>query len=456
MVPYLSISSFIHSVKHRHSFYATIKIVDPRTGLFFIPSARRYGMSTSAHEHVELTKDERQDKLRVRTVLLVMGIVLLALNLRACITAVGPLVPAIRGTTGLSNVLAGLLTALPLLTFGAISPLAPRLARRWGMEAMLLASLVGLTAGILLRSLPSPGLLFLGTALLGAAIAISNVLLPALIKRDFPRHIGLMTGIYSTLLGVSGALADGVSIPLAQGARLGWDGSLGFWALPAALTALIWLPLLRTQTRPDAAQASGMPGRRLWRSPLAWQVTFFMGLQSLAFYIVVAWFPVIFQSKGLSASTAGWMLSLVQFVGVLGSFLTPLLAARMRSQRVLVAAVVLLSLVAYAGILSSANGLILLWCVLLGLALGAYLSLALLFFILRTPDTRTASDLSGMAQSIGYLLAATGPLLFGWLHDLTNDWTVPLLALCGITLVLLAIGMGAGRNKIVTLKMGEE
>ncbi len=413
-------------------------------------------MSTRAHEHVELNRGERQDKRRVRTFLLVAGIVLLALNLRACITAVGPLIPAIRGTTGLSNVLAGLLTALPLLAFGAISPLAPRLARRWGMEAMLLASLAGLVVGILLRSLPLLSLLFLGTALLGAAIAISNVLLPALIKRDFPRQIGLMTGIYSTLLGVSGALADGVSIPLEQGTKLGWTGSLGFWALPAALTALIWLPLVRAHTRPEATQTGGMPGRRLWRSPLAWQVTFFMGLQSLAFYIVVTWFPVIFQSKGLSASAAGWMLSLVQFVGVLGSFLTPLLAARMKSQRVLVAAVVLLSLIAYAGILSSTNSLILLWCVLLGLALGAYLSLALLFFILRTPDTRAAAELSGMAQSIGYLLAATGPLLFGWLHDLTHAWTVSMLTLCGITLVLLAVGMGASRNKVVTLKMGEE
>lgn len=403
-------------------------------------------MSTRAHEHLELSRDEQRGNVRARTILLVAGIILLAINLRACITAVGPLTPSIRAATGLSNVLAGLLTALPLLAFGAFSPLAPRLARRWGIEAMLLVSLVGLTAGILLRSLPSLSLLFLGTALLGASIAISNVLLPALIKRDFPQRVGLMTGIYSTLLGISGAIADGVSIPLAQGTHLGWAGSLGFWALPSALTALIWLPLLRAHTRSDAVQVNGVPGRRLWRSSLAWQVTFFMGLQSLAFYVAVAWFPVIFQNKGLSASAAGWMLSLLQFVGVLSSFLTPLLAARMKNQRVLVAAIVLLGIIACAGVMSSANSLIFLWCILLGLAQGAYLSLALLFFILRTSDARTAADLSGMAQSIGYLLAATGPLLFGWLHDLTHNWTVPLLALIGIMLVLLIVGMGAGRD----------
>src|SRR5581483_5571787 len=323
-------------------------------------------MSTRAHEHVELNRGERQDKRRVRTFLLVAGIVLLALNLRACITAVGPLIPAIRGTTGLSNVLAGLLTALPLLAFGAISPLAPRLARRWGMEAMLLTSLAGLVVGILLRSLPALSLLFLGTALMGAAIAISNVLLPSLIKRDFPRQIGLMTALYSTLVSASGALADGVSIPLAQNAGLGWRGSLAFWALPALLTALLWLPLLRSRAKKETrVQArSAHIGRSVWRSPLAWQVTLYMGLQSWTFYIVVAWFPAIFAGHGLSPANAGWLLALLQFAGVLGSFIAPQIAGRMRSQRLLVAGTILLALIAYAGILGGAFGLIILWCLL--------------------------------------------------------------------------------------------
>lgn len=411
-------------------------------------------MSIEAHVQTETKSSEQQRQSRFKTVLLVVGIVLLAANLRACITAVGPLVGELRAGTGLSNTLTGLITALPLLAFAAFSPLAPRLGRRWSMEVVLLVSLLGLTAGIALRSVPVVSMLFLGTALLGAAIALSNVLLPALIKRDFPAHIGLMTGLYSTLIGVGGAIADGVSIPLAQGAGLGWRGSLLFWALPAALTALLWLPLLRF--RPRAAlsqtQAQGSAHRGLWRSPLAWQVTLYMGLQSLTFYIAIAWFPVILQNEGLSAASAGWMLSLVQFVGVAGSFLAPLLAARMRNQRILVAGTILLCLIAYAGILSDTPHLIILWCICLGLAQGAYLSLALMFFILRTPDARSASELSGMAQSIGYLLAALGPLLFGWLHDLTHAWTVPLLALMLVTLVLFGVGMGAGRDVVVELQ----
>ena len=412
-------------------------------------------MSTETSAQTEAAVNERQGQARVRTILLVVGIVLLALNLRACITAVGPLVGEIRAGTGLSNTLIGLMTALPLLAFAAFSPLAPRLGRRWGMELILLVSLLVLTAGIALRSVPLVSMLFLGTALLGAAIALGNVLLPALIKRDFPAHIGLMTGLYSMLIGAGGALADGVSIPLAQGAGLGWRGSLFFWTLPAALTALLWLPLLRFRSRTTVSQARISAPRGLWRSPLAWQVTLFMGLQSLTFYIAIAWFPVILQNEGLSATSAGWMLSLVQFVGVAGSFLTPLLAARMRGQRSLVAVNILLGLLSYVGILSDTPHLILLWCICLGLAQGAYLSLALMFFILRTPDTRAASELSGMAQSIGYLLAAFGPLLFGWLHDLTQAWTIPLLALMLITLALFAVGMGAGRDVVVELQTTE-
>jgi CP family cyanate transporter-like MFS transporter len=408
-------------------------------------------MGTKASERIEFPIDEQTGHARFKLLLLCAGIVLLALNLRPSITGVGPLTSAIQSATDLSNVLIGLLTALPLIAFGIFSPLAPRLSRRWGTEWMLLVSLLGLAAGIVLRSLPQTGLLFLGTALLGAAIAISNVLLPSLIKRDFPRQVGLLTGVYSTLIGVGGALGDGVSIPLAQSANLGWRGSLAFWALPAALTALIWLPLLRSHTRSNDTQANTSV-RGLWRSALAWQVTFFMGLQSLGFYIVIAWFPVIFHNDGLNAADAGWMLSLLQFAGVLSSFLTPVLAGRMRSQRGLVAFAVLMSIISYAGILNGATELIALWCILLGLAQGAYLSLALLFFILRTPDTHSAAALSGMAQAVGYLLAAGGPLLFGWLHDLSGGWSIPLLALILVSLILFAVGIGAGRAATVRLR----
>ena len=405
-----------------------------------------------------ISPEQNQHQSPRKTVLLLLAIIFLALNLRACITGVGPLVGVIRAATGLSSTLAGLLTTLPLIAFGAISPLVPRLARKWGLESMLIVSLLGLIVGVLLRSLPGISLLFLGTALLGAAIAISNVLLPGLIKRDFPRQIGLMTAIYSTLVSASGALADGVSIPLAQNTGLAWRGSLAFWALPAALTMLLWFPLWRVRPRLSASTQfkNRAMARSVWRAPLAWQVTLVMGLQSWTFYIVIAWFPALFADHGLSPTSAGLLLALLQLSGVLGSFFAPQLAGRMRGQRLLVVVTIFLALIAYVGILTNTFSLIVLWCLLLGLAQGAYLGLALLFFILRTPDASSAAELSGMAQSIGYLLAATGPLLFGWLHDLTNNWTWPLLVLAAVTLLLLGIGLGAGRNTVIALPRADQ
>lgn len=392
-----------------------------------------------------------QGRTRLRSVLLIVGIVLLAANLRASITAVGPLVGMLRAQTGLSSVLVGLLSTLPLLAFAVFSPLAPLLGARWGLERVLLGSLILLTVGILLRSLPVLGLLFVGTTILGAAIALGNVLLAGLIKQVFPQLVGPMTALYSTVMGVGGALAAGISIPLAQQVGLGWRGSLICWAIPAAVAAGFWLCIQRSHDEPATTRAATISGQQLWRSPLAWQVTLFMGLQSLNFYIAITWFPAIFQSKGMEATSAGWMISLMQVFGVVGSFLTPLFAGRLRSQRLPIAIAIVLGLISYVGLLTSPTALIPLWCILLGLAQGAYLSLALLFFILRTRDNLTATQLSGMAQSIGYLLAAFGPLLFGALHDLTHSWTLPLVVLIFTTLVLFSVGMGVGRDVTVNV-----
>jgi MFS transporter, CP family, cyanate transporter len=399
-------------------------------------------MQTDIKEQQEL-----QGRSRLKSIFLITGIVLLAVNLRASITAIGPLIGEIRASTGISSFLSGLITTLPLLAFSFLSTWAPRLARRWGIEMALLGSLVVLVVGIVLRAVPVVSLLFVGTALLGMAIALGNVLLPGLIKRDFPLQVGLMTGVYTTVMGLGAALASGVSVPLAQG--LGWRGSLLFWALPAAIALLVWLLLLLVFHNQRPIQMSEVSGHGLWRSPLAWQVTLFMGLQSLAYYIMVAWLPAILYSRGINLVTAGWMFSLQQFVSVLSSFFVSLLAGRFRSQRVLVVLTVLLCLIAYAGFLSGVNELLPLWCMLLGLGQGACLSLALMFFVLRTSNARSAAELSGMAQSIGYFLAALGPILFGALHDLTHGWTIPLAVLIVVTLILLGMGLGAGRDVVV-------
>jgi len=388
---------------------------------------------------------------RFRVVLLALSIVFVSANLRPALTSVAPLIGEIRDGAGLSNGSAGLLTTLPLLAFGVLSPVAPRLARRFGMERVLLGSLLVLAAGILLRSAGLDAALFLGSTVLGAAIAVGNVLLPGLVKRDFPEHAGLMTSVYSTALGVSATLAAGVSLPIAQYA--GWRGSLALWSLPALVAALAWVPRLRDDHHDDATTYR-LGG--LWRSSLAWQVTLFMGLQSLAYYVTLTWLPEILRAAGMSASRAGWMLALAQAVAIVSMFFAPVLAGRRTSQRGIVVGAVALNGAGILGLLVAPDTANVLWIVLLGLGQGACFSLALTFFALRAPDPEHSAALSGMAQSVGYLFAAFGPALFGVLRDATHAWKVPLALLLVVVVCLLISGLGAARDAHVGVPSPEE
>ena len=390
--------------------------------------------------------DQRR-RLRGRGVLLVVGIVLLAVNLRPALTGLTPLIGQIRADTGISYGVAGLLTALPLLAMGLLSPIASLLAHRFGMERVLLASMLVLAAGILLRSAGAVTALFLGTAVLGAAIAIGNVLLPGLVKREFPERVGLMTSTYSTALAVSAAIAAGASFPLADQVGIGWRASLGSWALLALVAAVAWLPQMRSARPTNASPADSQGVNGPWRSALAWQVTLFMGLQSLGYYVVLTWLPEILQEQaGISASLAGWMLALAQAVGIASIFLAPVLAGMRPSQHGVVVVAVALTGAGALGLLIAAETATALWVVLLGLGQGACFSLALTFFALRAPDSEHAAALSGMAQSVGYLLAAVGPFLFGLLRDTTHAWTVPLALLFAVAVCLLLTGLGAARD----------
>lgn len=366
----------------------------------------------------------------------------MAANLRPTITGVGPLVSAIVRGTGISSGLAGILTTLPLLAFGLISPLAPRWARRLGLERTLYVGLLVLLAGTVVRSLGPAWMLLAGMFLVGAGVAIGNVLLPSLVKRDFPDKIGVMTGVYTTVMNVFAGLASGLSVPLARQMGFGWRGSLMSWAVLTVIALAIWLPHLRQRHVPDVSTPAG-----LWRSPIAWQITLFMGLQSFLFYVNVAWLPTLLHDRGLSLALSGWMVSLMQIVSLPATFVMPILAGRQREQKNLVAAVGLLFFMGYAGLLlTHGPALSILWIILIGFGAGASISLALAFFSLRTHNHHQAGQISGMAQSIGYFLAAVGPISVGLLHSASGAWTSPLILLVIVTLLMSVFGWGAGRN----------
>lgn len=379
----------------------------------------------------------------IRQGLLLAGIVLIAVNLRPSLAAVGPLVAEIRAATGLSHAALGLLTTLPLLAFGCVSALTPVVTRRLGIEGALAMALVLLGLGTAVRVSPSVTLLFAGTAVLGVGIALGNVLLPALVKRDFAEHSGPLTSLYSSAMGLGAALAAGVAVPLAS--QVGWRESLGAWAILAGIALAVWLPQLRRRTIPQQRASVLASLRDLGRSRLAWQVAVFMGLQSLTFYVMLAWLPDLLQSRGLGAEEAGWMLALSQATGIVGTALVPLWAGRLADQRRIIWTLAAIEAVAIVGLLSPTPSLAMVWVSLLGFVLGGSFGLALLLLVLRAADAETATALSGLAQSVGYLIAATGPTLFGFLHDLTHGWTVPLLSLFAVLAAKIVAGLGASK-----------
>lgn len=380
--------------------------------------------------------------------LLVLGIIFIAAALRAPFTSVGPLVTMIQDDLGLSNTVAGAITTLPLLAFAILSPFAPKLARRFGMANVLLLAMVMLAIGILIRSSSGTGMLFTGTAILGLSIAVCNVLLPGLIKGKFPRKIGLMTGVYSVSMNLCAATASAISVPLASNAGFGWRGTLAIWFMIATLATLFWIPQMRKLDQDSGGKRVVTTGN-IWRSSLAWKVTMFMGLQSLLYYVFIAWFSVLLGERGMTSTHAGWILSLMQLAQLPFTFFVPLWAGKMKNQRILVVITATLYFIGISGIWLGSSALMVLWAICFGIAGGFAFGLAMMFFSLRTRSTHEAAELSGMAQSVGYVLAAMGPALFGLLHDVTGSWSVPLILLLGASVLLLVVGLGAGNDRYV-------
>jgi CP family cyanate transporter-like MFS transporter len=415
------------------------------------------------------------------TGLLIVGILALAANMRAAITSLPPVFPQLHGTLHLSTAGQAVLAAIPVLCFGIFSGSGAPLARRYGEERVLGAALVTLAVGLLVRAVAPSALLFPGTIIAGGSIALLNVLTPSLVKRRQPERAGLLIGLYLLSLSVGAVVASEIAVPVFQ-ATGGGAGSirltLGLWAVPALLAAALWSPQLRSRTLPGPAAAPGPPaepggaaepatalppvifpadparppGRApaaLRSSALAWQVTAFMGLQSLSYYATLSWFPTLFQDRGASAVHAGTLLAIMGAGNAVTALGVPALAHRLKDQRLLSAVWMVVTAAGLVGSAFGPLGAAAAFMLLLGFGQGASLGLGIFYTVARAPDPITSASLSGFAQSIGYLVASTGPLLLGFLHTATGGWAIPVWVLLGVVALQLVSGWLAGRDATV-------
>lgn len=394
----------------------------------------------------------QQERSNLQYWFIFIGIMIVGANLRAPLTSVGTVISFIREDLHLSHTVAGLITTLPLLAFALVSPFAPKLSEKFGMERTIFYSLLVLFTGIVLRSLFGVGILFFGTLLIGLAIAIGNVLIPVIIKLNFPFRVGIVMGFYAVGMNVFGALGSGITVPLMKFRDFGWEGSLQIWAVLVLLAIILWVPQLKGQ-REDLEVAklkkSNLP---IWKSKLAWYITIFMGLQSLMFYTLITWLPDILSLHGYEPEAAGWLLFLMQVALIPITFIVPIIAERMNDQRLLGVIVASFFILSVVIIMSGVKVLVPIAMIMLGMACGSAFSLCMMLFSLRTSNGVEAAKMSGMAQSFGYLLAATGPAIFGGLHDVTGGWNAPLILLIVAGLIMMFTAFESGKDRVISVE----
>lgn len=379
-------------------------------------------------------------------VMLGASLVLVALNLRPLFASLGSLLPEVSQAFNFSSSTASAITTVPVLCLGLFAPLSPALARRFGAERLIFWLMLVLAAGTALRATEAVPGLFAGTILAGASIAIINVLLPGLIKRDFAHRTGLMAGLYSMALCAGAALAAGLTVPAERYFDGHWAPALAIWAVPALLAAALWLPHARA---PEAARHKRkLVSRGLWRCALAWQVTLFMVLQSMLSFTVFGWLAPILRDRGVPADTAGMVVSVSVILQTAACLVAPALAVRMRNQRLLNAVVVVLAVSGFMGCLFAPLSSLWAWAVVQGIGQGALTSVALTLIVLRSSNAHIAAELSGMVQGVGYGVGAAGPLLVGVLHGMTGSFDAVggMFTMVGVAAVVFGVLAGRARH----------
>lgn len=385
-------------------------------------------------------------KFRGLKLLLLIAVLLLSANLRAPLTSVGVLLPAINDDLQLSAFATSIIAILPLLAFSFASLFAAPVSTKIGLNRTIVYALIVITVGIIFRSLGSSTLLFTGILLIGIGIAFGNVLAPVFIKASFPLQVGIVTALYTVSMNIFGALSSAVSAPIAKATN--YNISLAVIGIVTIITLIIWIIVLQKDKEVEAPHPIAMTSS-IWRSPLAWQITLFMGGQSVIFYSLINFLPIILKEQHIPVEVTGGYLTVLQMAIIIFTFIIPMIAANMAHQVYLGCINGLLFMAGIAGMIYGDVKYMLVYILFIGVALGISFGLVNLFFSLKTEYTHTAKQLSGMAQSIGYLFAALSVLIFGVIHDYTHNWSHSLYFLLADALLMLIVGMLAGRKHTI-------
>lgn len=383
--------------------------------------------------------------------LLFIAILCVAVNLRAPITAVGPLMPLIKSSVSFPSSVLGLLTTIPPVMFAVVSPFVCRINDRFGAGSTLLFGLLFIGTGVALRSCAGIAGLFGGTVLLGFGVALGNVLIPGVIKARFPARVGLVTSAFTISMGVFAAISTAVSYPLSQLPGFGWRSSLAVWLIILVFALAVWWPQRKLSIASSCpADVAEQPQRSVFRVPRAWWLTLLMGAQSFLFYFFAAWLPTLLQSKGITPEHAGYIAFAFQLMTIPASFLIPAIAVRLKNQKGLISIVSAVYGLSIALLYLAKTGTLATVAVMLcGLSTGSCFSLCMLLIGLRTRSAGRATSLSGMVQSLGYGFGALGPILGGWLLDWTGGWSAALFCAAALTLVIFVSGRKAGESEFI-------
>ncbi|WP_228438723.1 CynX/NimT family MFS transporter [Chryseobacterium pennae] len=398
-----------------------------------------------------MKNEVRKNASYVLMILNVLVVILISSNLRSPIVAVSPVLGDVRDALKLDNFQVSLLTSIPLFMFAVCSVLVSRFSNKLGISKLLMYSLIILSFGLFLRISGSLWLLFIGSVFIGLGICIGNVVTPGYVKNNFPKQIGLMTGIFAVSMNLTAALASGFSVRIGEWTGFGWRGSLGIWLVIAALGFLVLiLEMIFNKKNPNQPKtALGTSDFNMFKSSQAWNISIFMGLQSLFYYCMVAWLPSFLTDYNMPGESSGWVLFVIQITMIPITFCCPIIASKMKNQRIMILFICALMFASTMMFVFLKSQWIYVNAVIIGISNGLSFSLSILFFSTRTKSSINAVKISGMAQSVGYLIAAFGPPVFGKLHDWDISWNTSFYFLSAAVLIMLFFGLKAARNKYV-------